>query len=273
MSVNGHPVPGPRHEGRETTIALSHPVALEPGENVVVVTARDLAGGVAQRVVRVFREAARAAVAAPIAAGSGFVLRNTNLVLTSYHVVQDRAEIKLTFPSGEEYQGRVVARDRGNDLALVEAKGRSATAGGLVLAVSAELKVGETVHALGYPLGGSLSLSRKPSMVSGAISSTLGLGDDIARFRTTAPINPGNSGGPIVNERGQVVGIAAAGLVRQEVEAIRFGIKASTAALLLQQARVTTAFDIVVAPGGPQRRSPAEVFEEVSPHVVLIEAR
>lgn len=203
--------------------------------------------------------------------GSGFLLKNTNLILTNYHVVQDKAQITLSFPSGEEYPGQVVFRDRSNDLALVEARGLGATARGLVVSVSAEMKVGETVHALGYPLGSGLS--RKPSMVSGAISSTTGLDDDIARFRTTAPINPGNSGGPIVNQKGQVVGIAVAGLVRQGIEAIRFGIKASTAALILQQARATTSFDVVVTPGGPRPRPPDQIFEELSPHVVLIEAK
>ena len=273
--VNGKPTPSkPSVEAKDApTIAFSHPIPLEPGENVIAINARDRAGSLGQRVVRVFREtaAASAVTAAQLSAGSGFVLRNTNLVLTNYHVVQGKAEIRLSFPSGEQYQGRVVMADRSNDLALVEVTGQSAFPGGLVLAMNAELKVGETVHALGYPLGAGLS--RKPSMVSGSISSTLGVGDDIARFRTTAPINPGNSGGPIVNERGQVIGIAAAGLVRQEVEAIRFGIKVSAAALLLQQAQVATAFDIAVAPGGPPRRSAAEIFEDVSPHVVLIEVR
>ena len=205
------------------------------------------------------------------AAGSGFLLKGTRLVLTNHHVVEGKSEVTVVFPSGEEYPGRVAFRDRGNDLALVEAQGRAGSGGGLALAVGAELKVGETVHALGYPLGSGLS--RKPSMVSGAISSTLGLGDDIARFRTTAPINPGNSGGPIVNQRGQVVGIAAAGLVRQEVEAIRFGIKAATAAPLLQQANVPTSFDVVVTPARPEVKAPSDIFAELSPHVVLIETR
>lgn len=214
----------------------------------------------------------RAEARAPaMSSGSGFLLRNTNLVLTNYHVVHDKTELTLIFPSGEEYKGQVTFRDRSNDLALVEARGLSATAKGLVVSVNADIKVGEPVHALGYPLGAGLS--RKPSMVSGAVSSTVGLDDDIARFRTTAPINPGNSGGPIANQKGQVIGIAVAGLVRQGVEAIRFAIKASTAALILQQARATTSFDVVVTPGGPALKSPDQIFEELSPHVVLIEAR
>lgn len=168
-------------------------------------------------------------------------------------------------------QGEYALAVQALDLALVEVQGRAGTTGGLSLAVGTQLRVGETVHALGYPLGSGLS--RQPSMVSGAVSSTLGLGDDIARFRTTAPINPGNSGGPIVNQYGQVVGIAAAGLVRQEVEAIRFGIKASTAAPILHQAQVPTSFDVVVTPARPQPKAPSDIFAELSPHVVLIEAR
>jgi S1-C subfamily serine protease len=269
ISVNGRPAPAPQATGEARAMALSQQIALDPGENVIVVNARDRAGGLGQRVVRVFREAE--SQAEPASAGSGFRLRNTNLVLTNDHVVRDKAQIKLVFPSGEEFQGRVVLRDRSNDLALVEARGLTATTGGVVLSLNAELKVGETVHAVGYPLGGGLS--RKPSMVSGVISSTSGVGDDISRFRTTAPINPGNSGGPIVNQKGEIIGIATSGLVRREVEAIRFGIRASAAALLLQQAQATTAFDVRVTPAAPHPRSPDQIFQDVSPHVVLIEAR
>lgn len=205
------------------------------------------------------------------ASGSGFLLRQTNLILTNYHVVRDRKELTLRFPSGEEYRGRVVAQDRGNDLALVEAQGLTPSPRGVVVAINTAIKMGEPIHALGYPLGAGLS--RQPSMVSGTVSSTLGLEDDIARFRMTAPINPGNSGGPVVNARGQVIGVAAAGLVREGVEAIRFGIKASTAALILQQAQVATAFDVVVSPTTAAPRAPDQIFNELAPAVVLIEAR
>jgi len=270
VAVNGRPLapPAPTRESVRV-LPLSHQVPLEPGENVIVINARDHLGRFAQKVVRVVRVVETSVTAS--SAGSGFLLRDTNLVMTNDHVVAGKTTIAVVFPGGEEYPGRVVLRDRGNDLALVELKGRGGGSGGLTLAVNAEIQVGDTVHALGYPLGGGLS--RQPSMVSGAISSTLGLGDDIARFRMTAPINPGNSGGPIVNHRGQVVGIAAAGLVRQEVEAIRFGIKASTAALILRQAGAATSFDVVVTPTEPSAKSPAQIFRDVSPHVVLIEAR
>ena len=220
---------------------------------------------------------ATSAVAAPVAptpgaddraVASGFVLRDTNLVLTNYHVVRDRRHITLRFPSGESYSGRVISVDSGRDLALIEVLGRPASAGGLVLAPG-EIKIGETVHAIGYPLGDTLS--RQPSLVSGQVSSTVGLRDDIAQFRTTAPINPGNSGGPILNQNGQVVGIAAAGIVRTGVEGIRFGIKASAAQLMLRQAVTGSAFDITAAAAGPMPVD--KIFEQSAPHVVLIETR
>jgi S1-C subfamily serine protease len=163
----------------------------------------------------------------------------------------------------------VVGQDPTHDLALLELVGRRAKVGGLAVALAVPVRIGETVHAIGYPLGEALS--RQPSLVSGQVSSLRGLGDELSQFRTTAPINPGNSGGPVLNQQGQIIGIAAAGLVRSEVEAVRFAVKASAAATLLEQAVATTPFDIAVGPASPL--PPDVIFERTSPYVVLIEAR
>jgi S1-C subfamily serine protease len=205
----------------------------------------------------------------PVRGGSGFILRNSNFVLTSYHVVKDRSRFTLHLPNGESFAGRVVGQDPTHDLALLELVGRTAKVGGLAVALTVRVRIGETVHAIGYPLGEALS--RQPSLVSGQVSSLRGLGDELSQFRTTAPINPGNSGGPVLNQQGQVIGIAAAGLVRSEVEAVRFVVKASAAATLLEQAVAATPFDIAVVPTGPL--PPDVIFERTSPYVVLIEAR
>ena len=154
------------------------------------------------------------------ASGSGFLFRQTNLVLTSFHVVRDRKELTVRFPSGEEYRGRVVAQDRGNDLALVEAQGLTPSSRGAVVATTVGIRIGEPIHALG-----------------------------------------------------QVIGVAAAGLVREGVEAVRFGIKASTPGMILPQAQVTTAFDVVVSPLAAGPRPPDQIFGELAPAVVLIETR
>ena len=103
-----------------------------------------------------------------IAAGSGFLLRNTNVLLTNYHVVENKKQVRLSFPNGESFPGRVIATDPAHDLALVEAVGRPLSAGGLALAMDAPIRAGEPVHAIGYPLAGDLS--RKPSIVSNQLS-------------------------------------------------------------------------------------------------------
>ena len=86
-------------------------------------------------------------------AGSGFFLAGSTHILTSNHVVRDVEEIRVSFPSGEQYQGSVVARDANNDLALVLLQGIQPESGGFVTDLSAEVQAGDRVHAIGYPLG------------------------------------------------------------------------------------------------------------------------
>ena len=143
--------------------------------------------------------------------------------------------------------------------------------GGFIAQLQAEVKTGELVHALGYPLGERLS--RQPSIVTGYVSAATGLEDNIAQFRMTTPINEGNSGGPIVNAQGTLVGIASSGLVQQGVEGIRFGTKISAAMLVLQQARLVRKFTIMAVPKERKVLTPPEIFREYSPYVVLIETR
>ncbi len=178
-------------------------------------------------------------------AGSGLILRGTSYALTSYHVIQQGESIRVTLPSGEVYPALVVTKDRNNDLALVLLKGMRPM-GGFIARVQAEVKTGELVHALGYPLGGRLS--RQPSIVTGHVSAATGLEDNIAQFWMTTPINEGNSGGPVVNAQGTLVGIASSGLVQKGVEAIRFGTKISAAMLILQQARLVQKFTLCLCP-------------------------
>ncbi len=203
-------------------------------------------------------------------AGSGFFLAGSTHILTSNHVVRDVEEIRVSFPSGEQYQGSVVARDANNDLALVLLRGIQPKSGGFVTDLSAEVQAGEQVHAIGYPLGAGLS--REPSIVSGQVNATTGLGDNIAQFRMDAAINEGNSGGPVINEFGKLIGIARAGLIRQGVEGIRFGTKLSAASLVLGQAQIEREFTVQVTPRESPVR-PQEIFSDFSPFVVLIETR
>lgn len=200
-----------------------------------------------------------------LTSGSGFLLWGSALVLTTNHVVEKAPRIRIRFPTGEEYEARVLARDLGNDLALLEARGFHATiARGFKVDPRAVIAVGEPVHALGYPL--APALSRQPSIVSGQVSSGVGLEDSPTQFRMTAPINPGSSGGPILNQEGVVVGIAVSALRHRLVEGISFGIKIGTALPLLQQ----TGARLGAGDGG--RFTPDQIFTRYAQDVVSIEA-
>jgi len=203
-------------------------------------------------------------------AGSGLLLRGTSHILTSLHVVDGAKIIRVSFPSGESYTGRVVARDANSDFAVLELLGMAARNEGFTVELGARIEVGEEVHAIGYPLGPTLS--RKPSIVSGQVSAETGPRDNIAQFRMTAPINEGNSGGPLLNSKGVLIGIASAGLVQEGVEAIRFGTKVSAASLILSQAALARPFAIRVAPRSKDY-TPQSLFREFSPYVVLVETK
>ncbi|MDP6087713.1 MAG: serine protease [Nitrospinota bacterium] len=204
-------------------------------------------------------------------AGTGFLLRGTAYILTSHHVVQGVGRIRVSFPSGATYPGAVTAKDANNDLALVLVQSMRPKREGFVPELAAQVRPGEAVHALGYPLGSRLS--RNPSIVSGQVSAVTGLEDNIAQFRMTTPINEGNSGGPVINAHGTLIGIAAAGLVQQGVEAVRFATKISAAGVLLGQAQLARKFSISVRPKQEGPLPPHEIFRRYSPHVVLIERK
>jgi serine protease Do len=137
--------------------------------------------------------------------GSGFIINPAGYIVTNNHVVDGATEIQVKVDDGRELPGKVVGRDPRTDLALlkVEATGLPV----IPLGDSAELKVGEPVMAIGNPFG----LER--TVTTGIVSATgrvIGQGPYDDFIQTDASINPGNSGGPLINARGQAVGINAA---------------------------------------------------------------
>ena len=190
--------------------------------------------------------------------------------MMNFHVIDKAKVIQVSFPKGGRYRGRVVAKDERNDLAVIKLLKMKPRPSGFGFRFGARVRVGEEIHALGYPLGASLS--RNPSMVSGEISSTTGKEDNLSQFRMTAPINAGNSGGPIVSSKGELVGIAKGGHIQRGVEAVRFGIKTSAAGMILEQIPTSANFDVQVR-ARKRKRSPSQIFRELSPYVVMIEVR
>jgi putative serine protease PepD len=147
--------------------------------------------------------------------GSGVVLRSDGTVLTNNHVVEAAANggtIRLTFSDGRTAPASVVGRSPGDDLAVVRAQGVSGLTPA-TLGQSSALHVGDTVLALGSPLGLDGSVT---SGIVSALDRTITLGRRAATatvvpaIQTDAAINPGNSGGPLVDARGRVVGITTA---------------------------------------------------------------
>jgi len=138
--------------------------------------------------------------------GSGFVLSREGYIITNNHVVEDAEQIKVKLANGKEYDGKVVGRDPKTDLALVKIAG-SSDLHPLPLGNSDEIKVGSWVVAVGSPFG------LEQTVTAGIVSAkgrVIGSGPYDNFIQTDAAINPGNSGGPLINTKGEVVGINTA---------------------------------------------------------------
>ncbi|MEO5695523.1 MAG: Do family serine endopeptidase [Burkholderiaceae bacterium] len=132
--------------------------------------------------------------------GSGFILSADGYVMTNAHVVEDANEVFVTLTDAREFKAKIIGADKRSDVALVkiEATGLPAVRLGDVNL----LKVGEWVIAIGSPFG--LESTVTAGIVSAKARDT---GDLVKLIQTDVAINPGNSGGPLINMRGEVVGI------------------------------------------------------------------
>ena len=132
--------------------------------------------------------------------GSGFILSADGFVMTNAHVVEDADEVFVTLTDKREFKAKVVGSDRRSDVAVLKIE---ATALPLVkIGDVARLKVGEWVMAIGSPFGFDNSVTA--GIVSAKARDT---GEFLPFIQTDVAINPGNSGGPLLNMRGEVVGI------------------------------------------------------------------
>ena len=146
--------------------------------------------------------------------GSGFIFDPRGYILTNFHVIQDADEItSVTLPGGEQLDVDFVGADERTDIAVVKAKGRDFPY--VKLGTSSDLLIGEWVIAIGNPFG-TMMRDPQPSVSVGVISANhrrvsraIGGGERLYQdlIQTDAAINPGNSGGPLVNARGEVVGV------------------------------------------------------------------
>ena len=136
-------------------------------------------------------------------AGSGIVWDANGLILTNNHVVGRRTPVVI-LQDDREYESRLIARDPDVDLALLSIDATGLTP---LQPVWAPPRVGEMVFAFGHPWGQRNTVTR--GIVSALVSAQNRRGDTLPVVRSDAPLAPGNSGGPLVNVKGEVVGINA----------------------------------------------------------------
>lgn len=138
--------------------------------------------------------------------GSGFIIDPRGYIVTNHHVIENADNIKVRLKSGDEFDARPIGRDPNTDLALIKIEA------GITLPVleagdSRALKIGQWVVAIGSPFGFEQTVTAGIVSAKGRV---IGSGPYDDFIQTDASINPGNSGGPLLNMRGEVVGINTA---------------------------------------------------------------
>lgn len=147
------------------------------------------------------------------ALGTGFVVDAEGHIVTNLHVVQDSKDIEVDFPSGYKAPGSVIAEDPDSDLAVILVDAPAGELHPLTLGDSSLVKVGDPVIAIGNPYGLYNTLTLGIVSAKGRTSVSLRSAGDSGAFaladmiQTDAAINPGNSGGPLINLRGEVIGV------------------------------------------------------------------
>lgn len=164
--------------------------------------------------------------------GSGVIVSRDGYILTNYHVIEGGEEIKVTLFDKSSYTGKVIGIDPKTDLAVVKID-----ASGLPLAIwtdSDSLQVGEFVLAIGNPYG--LSHTVTMGIISAIGRANVGIADYEDFIQTDAAINPGNSGGPLVNIRGELIGINTAIFSRSGgYQGIGFAVPSNMAKSVFEQ--------------------------------------
>ena len=158
--------------------------------------------------------------------GSGFIINEEGYILTNYHVVKGAQEISVTLSNDVTTTAQIVNYDENQDVAMIKITDESVKIPATVeLGDSDSLQPGEEVIAIGTPLSTELSSTVTKGIISATSRSVaVESGVTMNLIQTDAAINPGNSGGPLVNTKGEVVGINSSKISGEAVEGIGFSI-------------------------------------------------
>lgn len=162
--------------------------------------------------------------------GSGFIINEEGYILTNYHVIQNAKEVTVTLSNNTEVTASIVNYDSEKDIAMLKLKEGTKVPAVAELGDSDEVYPGAEVIAIGTPLSKSFAQTLTKGVISGSNRSIeTQSGTSVNLIQTDAAINPGNSGGPLVNAKGQVIGINTLKLGTQtlgetSIEGIGFAI-------------------------------------------------
>ena len=164
--------------------------------------------------------------------GSGFIISADGKVLTNAHVVDGSDRVEVTLQDGRTLTGKVIGTDPITDVAAIQLDGTSFPT--VALGGPTKLVPGQWAIAIGNPLGLDHTVTAGIISALGRSSSEVGIPDKRVRFiQTDTAINPGNSGGPLLNDRGEVVGINTA--IRANAQGLGFAIPIETAIRISDQ--------------------------------------
>ena len=156
--------------------------------------------------------------------GSGVIINEDGYVVTNNHVIQDADEVTITLITGETYEMELVGSDSRTDLAVIKVKDLDKKLPYATVGDSSKLRVGDSVIAIGNPLGEEFAGSATKGIVS-ATNRTVDISEQtLTVIQTDAAINPGNSGGALVNMNGEVIGINTAKIADSSIEGLGFSI-------------------------------------------------
>ena len=173
------------------------------------------------------------AIPAESGSGSGFIIGESGIIVTNYHVVENASKLVVTLSNNSQWPGKLIGADPNNDLAIVRIQAPVDSYDILEFSNSNDIVVGQKVLALGNPFG------LRQTLTTGIISA---LGRTIAAkngrkiegiIQTDAAINPGNSGGPLLDSEGKVIGINTAIIGSAGSVGIGFAVPSNTALRIL----------------------------------------
>jgi hypothetical protein len=194
-------------------------------------------------------------------------------VITSAHLLGELGKTTLILQNGTRIQAKVELTDKANDIAVLKVKESKKLPRPLVFAKTTAI-TGTKVFTIGFPFSGALG--EKPKLTEGIINSVYGIGDDPRFYQISVPIQPGNSGGPLINMKGEVIGVVTSTLDAIKVfefsgtlpQNVNYAIKIQYAKLLLETMPPKKAFNF----SPPRGKTLAELASQLQKSVMIIES-